>query len=380
MTNPGKCPYGHDNKPVVLDSTSTSSSSSSRSNKPKTVRDWWPDSLDLRILHQDPPSARPAHIPHDIASYAINYTAKLDIMALRQDIYTAITTSSAAKWWPADYGHYGPLLVRLAWHSAGTYRTYDGRGGANSGAIRLPPLNSWPDNTNLDKALRYILWPIKRKYFHCISWADLIILAGNVAIESMMMEEGGHGGAVVPAPLLYFSGGRIDAFAPEEDIYWGNESEWLQDHRHPAPPPEEVGIIGEEKKKTLSSGLLEGPLGAVQMGLIYVNPEGPGGHPNILASAKDIRETFRRMGMNDTETVALIAGGHTLHNENNDEQQQHDTTSNISFQSVNFDNDGSNVDGGGITEEEEEDEDSTFKGLDNHRTRQSLIITIATAT
>ena len=238
MTNPGKCPHGHDNKPVVLDSNS------SRSNRPKTVRDWWPDSLDLRILHQDPSTARPAHIPNDVASYAANYaTTQLVFGAIRQDIYNAMTNSSNTNpKLPADYGHHGPLLVRLAWHSAGTYRTRDGRGGANGGSIRLPPLNSWPDNANLDKALRYILWPIKRKYFHCISWADLIILAGNVAIESMMME--GGDGVGVPAPQLYFSGGRIDAFAPEEDIYWGNESEWLQDHRHHPHPEDERRMEG----------------------------------------------------------------------------------------------------------------------------------------
>eukprot|EP00571_Detonula_confervacea_P012000 CAMPEP_0172305734 /NCGR_PEP_ID=MMETSP1058-20130122/6975_1 /TAXON_ID=83371 /ORGANISM="Detonula confervacea, Strain CCMP 353" /LENGTH=769 /DNA_ID=CAMNT_0013017431 /DNA_START=36 /DNA_END=2342 /DNA_ORIENTATION=+ len=267
-----------------------------------TVRDWWPDALDLRILHQDPISARPAHVPH-AATTAINpssayasYTDKfsrLNLNALRNDIYKALTTSHPA--WPADYGHYGPLMIRLAWHSAGTYRVFDGRGGGNSGNIRLAPLNSWPDNANLDKARRYILWPIKQKYGQSISWADLIILVGNVAIESMM----GRWGEVEP---LWFGGGRVDAFAPEEDVYWGNEPEWLKDDRH-------------DKTKITSDGNttgLEKPLGAVQMGLIYVNPEGPGGNPDILASAKDIRETFARMGMSDLETVALIAGGHTF--------------------------------------------------------------------
>ncbi|KAL3808863.1 hypothetical protein ACHAXA_004150 [Cyclostephanos tholiformis] len=297
MTNPdGKCPYHRE-----------SVGDGEVSRRPMTVRDWWPDSLDLRILHQDPVAARPSHVPHPScttvaaataaiigpsssahASYAENFS-RLDLDALRNDIHAALTTSHPS--WPADYGHYGPLMIRLAWHSAGTYRVFDGRGGGNSGNIRLPPLNSWPDNGNLDKACRYILWPIKRKYGQSISWADLIILAGNVAIESMM----GRWGEVQP---LWFGGGRVDAFAPEEDIYWGHEPEWLKDDRH-------------AKGKNLDV-VLEEPLGAVQMGLIYVNPEGPGGNPDILASAKDIRETFGRMGMNDFETVALIAGGHTF--------------------------------------------------------------------
>lgn len=265
-----------------------------------TVRDWWPDALDLRILHQDPISARPAHVPHSSsasANYA-SYTDKfsrLDLTALRNDIYRVLTTSNAN--WPADYGHYGPLMIRLAWHSAGTYRVFDGRGGGNSGNIRLAPLNSWPDNANLDKARRYILWPIKQKYGQSISWADLIILVGNVAIESMM----GRWGDVEP---LWFGGGRVDAFAPEEDVYWGNEPEWLKDDRH-----DKTKISSSDGDNATG---LEKPLGAVQMGLIYVNPEGPGGNPDILASAQDIRETFKRMGMSDLETVALIAGGHTF--------------------------------------------------------------------
>jgi len=290
-TPESKCPYQNRNKPKP---------------KPKTVRDWWPDSLDLRILHQDPISARPSFVPHpssssvasiltrggSFASYADKFN-ELDLHSLRNGIYKALTTSNPD--WPADYGHYGPLMVRLAWHSAGTYRVYDGRGGGNSGNIRLAPLNSWPDNANLDKARRYILWPIKQKYGQAISWGDLIILAGNVALESMMINGGETWEDTKP---LWFGGGRIDAFAPEEDVFWGSESEWLKDDRH-------------EEGTTEGTGL-EKPLGAVQMGLIYVNPEGPGGHPDILASAKDIRETFSRMGMSDSETVALIAGGHTF--------------------------------------------------------------------
>jgi len=297
------CPYHNDN----------SSNTPTPPIKPKTIRDWWPDSLDLRILHQDVPSARPSHIPHpsssfnnissnviggatssNYASYSSNFS-KLDLKTLRNDIYTALTTNNPN--WPSDYGHYGPLMIRLAWHSAGTYRSFDGRGGGNSGNIRLASLNSWPDNANLDKMRRYILWPIKQKYGSLISWADLIILAGNVAIESMM----GKWGSVEP---LWFGGGRIDAFAPEEDVYWGNEGEWLKDDRH-------HHLTNGSGDGGGGTGL-DKPLGAVQMGLIYVNPEGPGGDPDILASAKDIRETFYRMGMNDEETVALIAGGHTF--------------------------------------------------------------------
>lgn len=294
------CPYYNNN------ASTTNSSTSTPPVKPKTNRDWWPESLDLRILHQDVLSARPAHVPHpsssnnastlsgSYASYSSNFQ-KLDLHAIRNDIYKALTTNNPH--WPADYGHYGPLMVRLAWHSAGTYRTFDGRGGGNTGNIRLAPLNSWPDNANLDKIRRYILWPIKQKYGQQISWGDLIILAGNVAIESMMGEEWG---SVEP---LWFGGGRIDAFAPEEDVYWGNETEWLNDERHHG---------NDNKSDNGGATGLDKPLGAVQMGLIYVNPEGPGGDPDILASARDIRETFARMGMNDEETVALIAGGHTF--------------------------------------------------------------------
>jgi len=203
----------------------------------------------------------------------------LDLDAVKQDIFKVMTTSQ--DWWPADYGHYGGLFIRLAWHSAGTYRIHDGRGGASSGAIRFAPLNSWPDNANLDKA-RYLLWPVKKKYGRKLSWADLIILAGNCALESMGFKTYG------------FAGGRVDVWEPEEDIYWGSETEWLGDNRY----------VGDRE--------LEIPLAAVQMGLIYVNPEGPNGKPDPLAAARDIRETFRRMAMNDEETVALIAGGHTF--------------------------------------------------------------------
>jgi catalase-peroxidase len=203
----------------------------------------------------------------------------LDLNAVKQDIFKVMTTSQ--DWWPADYGHYGGLFIRLAWHSAGTYRIHDGRGGASSGAIRFAPLNSWPDNANLDKA-RYLLWPVKKKYGRKLSWADLIILAGNCALESMGFKTYG------------FAGGRVDVWEPEEDIYWGSETEWLGDNRY----------VGDRE--------LEIPLAAVQMGLIYVNPEGPNGKPDPLAAARDIRETFRRMAMNDEETVALIAGGHTF--------------------------------------------------------------------
>ncbi|KAL9185953.1 hypothetical protein ACHAXT_003730 [Thalassiosira profunda] len=316
-----ECPY----QPHAAASAGTGAPSGGGGRtKPLTVRDWWPDALDLRLLHQDPPDARPSHVPHprassvaaasappfhagfapfhlsgafgggiaNHASYASKF-ARLNLSELRNDIFRAITTSNPK--WPADYGHYGPLMIRLAWHSAGTYRVFDGRGGGNSGNIRLAPLNSWPDNANLDKARRYILWPIKQKYGQSISWADLIILAGNVAIESMM----GPWGTVEP---LWFGGGRVDAFAPEEDVYWGHEHEWLKDERHDKP----MGKITGD-----GTGLKE-PLGAVQMGLIYVNPEGPGGNPDILASARDIRETFSRMAMSDAETVALIAGGHTF--------------------------------------------------------------------
>ncbi|MEM7143823.1 MAG: catalase/peroxidase HPI [Verrucomicrobiota bacterium] len=237
--------------------------------------DWWPNQLNLRILHQNSAKSDPMG---DDFNYAEEF-AKLDLDALKKDIEALMTDSQ--DWWPADYGHYGPLFIRMAWHSAGTYRVTDGRGGASDGTLRFAPLNSWPDNGNLDKARR-LLWPIKQKYGRQISWADLMVLTGNVALESMGFETFG------------FAGGREDVWEPQEDVYWGPESEWLGDKRY----------SGDRE--------LEKPLGAVQMGLIYVNPEGPNGNPDPLASAKDIRETFGRMAMNDEETVALIAGGHTF--------------------------------------------------------------------
>ncbi len=236
---------------------------------------WWPNQLNLRILHQNSPQSDP--MGKDF-NYAEEFES-LDLDALKRDINELMTTSQ--DWWPADYDHYGPLFIRMAWHSAGTYRIGDGRGGASSGTQRFAPLNSWPDNVNLDKA-RLLLWPIKRKYGRKISWADLMILAGNCALESMGFK------------TLGFAGGREDVWEPEEDIYWGPEDTWLGDERY----------SGDRE--------LENPLGAVQMGLIYVNPEGPNGNPDPLASARDIRETFARMAMNDEETVALIAGGHTF--------------------------------------------------------------------
>ncbi len=241
----------------------------------RTNRDWWPHQLNLKVLHQNPISGNPMDESFDYAEAF----KKLDLAAVKADIFTLMTTSQ--EWWPADYGHYGPFFIRMAWHSAGTYRTADGRGGAGSGTQRFAPLNSWPDNANLDKARR-LLWPIKQKYGNSLSWADLMILAGNCAIESM----GGK--------TFGFGGGRVDVWEPEEDIYWGTEDVWLASKRY----------SGERD--------LENPLAAVQMGLIYVNPEGPDGNPDPVASAKDIRETFGRMAMNDEETVALIAGGHTF--------------------------------------------------------------------
>ena len=238
-------------------------------------RDWWPNQLNLKMLHQNPPAGDPMGEEFD---YAEEFK-KLDLEALKKDLHALMTDSQ--EWWPADYGHYGPLFIRMTWHAAGTYRIADGRGGGGTGAQRFAPLNSWPDNANLDKARR-LLWPIKRKYGRKISWADLMILAGNVALESMGFETFG------------FAGGREDVWEPEEDIYWGSESEWLADKRY----------SGDRE--------LENPLAAVQMGLIYVNPEGPNGEPDPIASGRDIRETFARMAMNDEETVALTAGGHTF--------------------------------------------------------------------
>ena len=236
---------------------------------------WWPNQLNLKMLHQNPPTSNP--MGEDF-NYAEAFKT-LDLEALKQDIDAVMTTSQ--EWWPADYGHYGPLFIRMAWHSAGTYRIGDGRGGAASGTLRFAPLNSWPDNASLDKAVR-LLWPIKQKYGRKLSWADLMILTGNCAIESMGLK------------TLGFAGGREDVWEPEEDIYWGSETTWMGDERY----------TGDRE--------LENPLGAVQMGLIYVNPQGPNGNPDPVAAAIDIRETFRRMAMNDEETVALIAGGHTF--------------------------------------------------------------------
>jgi len=240
-----------------------------------TNRDWWPDQLNLKILHQNSPLSDPMG---EGFNYAEEFK-KLDLAAVKKDLYALMTDSQ--EWWPADYGHYGGLFIRMAWHSAGTYRIADGRGGASSGTQRFAPLSSWPDNANLDKARR-LLWPIKQKYGRRISWADLMILAGNCALESMGLETFG------------FAGGREDVWEPEEDIDWGTETQWLGDTRY----------SGDR--------VLEGPYGAVQMGLIYVNPEGPNGNPDRVASGRDIRETFARMAMNDEETVALTAGGHTF--------------------------------------------------------------------
>jgi catalase-peroxidase len=255
----GKCPFNH--------GQTTSGGTSNR--------DWWPNQINLSILHQHSEKSDP--MGGDF-NYAEEFS-KLDLEALKNDLVALMTDSQ--DWWPADYGHYGPLFIRMAWHAAGTYRTGDGRGGANTGNQRFAPLNSWPDNGNLDKARR-LLWPIKQKYGKQISWADLMILAGNCALESMGFKTFG------------FGGGRADIWEPEEDIYWGTETEWLGDKRY----------SGERD--------LENPLAAVQMGLIYVNPEGPNGEPDAVASGKDIRETFARMAMNDEETVALVAGGHTF--------------------------------------------------------------------
>lgn len=263
MSEERKCPVTGMTNPTV-----TSGGTSNR--------DWWPNQLNLKMLHQNPPSRNP--LGEDF-NYAEAFQ-QLDLPSIKEDLYQLMTDSQ--DWWPADYGHYGGLFIRMAWHSAGTYRMGDGRGGAGSGSQRFAPLNSWPDNINLDKARR-LLWPIKKKYGKKISWADLMILAGNCALESMGFQTFG------------FAGGREDIWEPEEDIYWGAESEWLGDKRYE----------GERED-------LENPLAAVQMGLIYVNPEGPNGEPNILESARDVRETFARMAMNDEETVALIAGGHTF--------------------------------------------------------------------
>ncbi|MFN5259748.1 MAG: peroxidase family protein, partial [Bacteroidota bacterium] len=256
-----KCPFNHGNMSKMTGSGTQN-------------QDWWPNQLNLNVLRQHSNLSNP--LGEDF-NYAEAF-ANIDYDALKQDIMDVMTTSQ--DWWPADYGHYGPFFIRMAWHSAGTYRTSDGRGGAGAGMQRFAPLNSWPDNTNLDKA-RLLLWPIKQKYGQAISWADLMILAGNCALESMGLKTFG------------FGGGRADVWEPET-VYWGSEREWLADKRYK----------GDRE--------LENPLAAVQMGLIYVNPEGPNGNPDPIASARDIRETFKRMAMDDYETVALIAGGHTF--------------------------------------------------------------------
>ena len=258
MSNEAKCPF----HPAA-------------SRRGTSNEDWWPNRLNLKILHQQSSRSDPMDADFD---YAQSFNA-LDLGAVKRDLHALMTVSQ--DWWPADFGHYGPLFIRMAWHSAGTYRTGDGRGGAGAGQQRFAPLNSWPDNGNLDKARR-LLWPIKQKYGRNISWADLMILAGNVALESMGFKTFG------------FAGGRADVWEPQEDVYWGTETKWLDDKRY----------AGDRD--------LENPLAAVQMGLIYVNPEGPNGNPDPLAAARDIRETFGRMAMNDEETVALIAGGHTF--------------------------------------------------------------------
>ena len=264
MTELGKCPFsGHNAAPMPV------------AGRGPSARDWWPQQVNLAILHQHNPSASPLC---DTFNYRQAFQ-QLDYQGLKQDLLSLMTDSQ--EWWPADWGHYGGLFIRMAWHSAGTYRTADGRGGGGTGNQRFAPLNSWPDNGNLDKARR-LLWPIKQKYGNRISWADLMILAGNCALESMGL------------PTFGFAGGRADIWQPEEDIYWGNESTWLGDERY----------SGDRQ--------LENPLAAVQMGLIYVNPEGPNGEPDPVASGRDVRETFARMAMNDEETVALTAGGHTF--------------------------------------------------------------------
>ncbi|MFN8273958.1 MAG: peroxidase family protein, partial [Flavobacteriaceae bacterium] len=257
-SNEAKCPFHH------------KSPSAGTSNQ-----DWWPNRLNLNILRQHSNLSNPMDADFN---YAEAFKS-LDLAAVKKDIYDLMTDSQ--DWWPADYGHYGPLFIRMAWHSAGTYRISDGRGGGGTGNQRFAPINSWPDNGNLDKA-RMLLWPIKKKYGKKLSWADLMILAGNCALESMGFKTFG------------FAGGREDIWEPEQDIYWGTETEWLGDKRY-----------SRDRE-------LEDPLAAVQMGLIYVNPEGPNGVPDPLASAKDVRETFARMAMNDEETVALVAGGHTF--------------------------------------------------------------------
>jgi catalase-peroxidase len=286
MANESKCPFNH------------------AAGGGTTNRDWWPNQLNLKILHQHSSLSDPMGEAFD---YAKEFKS-LDFAAVKKDLEALMTQSQ--EWWPADFGHYGPLFVRMAWHSAGTYRTADGRGGAGSGQQRFAPLNSWPDNVSLDKARR-LIWPVKQKYGRKISWADLIVLTGNVALESMGFKTFG------------FSGGRPDVWEPDEDVYWGSETTWLGGeerygaHKEMEQPGQgdlvaEPAKHGEEHSRTDGDRNLENPLAAVQMGLIYVNPEGPDGNPDPVKSAIDIRETFGRMAMNDEETVALIAGGHAF--------------------------------------------------------------------
>jgi catalase-peroxidase len=287
MTNEAKCPFNH------------------AAGGGTTNRDWWPNQLNLKILHQQSALSDPMGESFD---YAKEFKS-LDLDAVKKDLLAVMTDSQ--DWWPADYGHYGPFFIRMAWHAAGTYRTGDGRGGAGAGQQRFAPLNSWPDNVNLDKARR-LIWPVKQKYGRKISWADLLVLTGNVALESMGFKTFG------------FAGGRADVWEPEEDIYWGSETKWLggdvrygngqKDMEQPGDGVlvAEADLHGSESSRNDGERILENPLAAVQMGLIYVNPEGPDGHPDPLASAHDIRETFGRMAMNDEETVALIAGGHAF--------------------------------------------------------------------
>src|SRR5688572_84132 len=281
MSTEAKCPFPH------------------AAGRARTNTDWWPDQLDLKVLHQHSPLSNPMGEGFD---YGEAFKS-LDLEAVKKDLHALMTDSQ--DWWPADFGHYGPLFIRMAWHSAGTYRVFDGRGGAGAGQQRFAPLNSWPDNVSLDKARR-LLWPIKQKYGNKISWADLMILTGNVALESMGFKTFG------------FAGGRPDVWEPDEDVYWGSETTWLGGdirYTHGSPGvPKEHGVVSsdDDADGQIHVRNLEKPLAAVQMGLIYVNPEGPDGNPDPIAAAKDIRDTFGRMAMNDEETVALIAGGHSF--------------------------------------------------------------------
>ena len=281
MSTEAKCPFNHGAAPAAT-----------------TNQDWWPNQLKIELLHQHSAKSNPMDADFD---YAKAFKS-LDLPAVKKDLAALMTDSQ--DWWPADFGHYGPLFIRMAWHSTGTYRTGDGRGGGGRGQQRFAPLNSWPDNVSLDKARR-LLWPIKQKYGRKISWADLMILTGNVALETMGFKTFG------------FGGGREDVWEPDQDVYWGAETKWLGgDIRYAKGSPgvkEAPGVIDSDDDSEMTHTRdLENPLAAVQMGLIYVNPEGPNGNPDPIASARDIRETFARMAMNDEETVALIAGGHTF--------------------------------------------------------------------